>query len=270
VPNQATYLEVDSIEESLLKDTIYGIEHEELIPIRHIEETTLKQDPEIQELFDPSPINTGVEGWQIILLLITVLLLGMVKAFSNNRYRLGLKALINYSVALEIIREEQVFFHRSNIFLTIAHTLSLSLFIYELKNELLNSINVFQGFNAFLIIVGIVVLVYFVKYIFSKSLLFIFNDTTTASEYIFNISLYNNLLGSLLIPILCIIYFTEISFHHLLFFAVLPLLLLVFLLRIIRLFIIGRSIGLLYVYIFLYICSLEILPLVVLYRFFIR
>ena len=97
MPNQATYLEVDSLEESLLKDTIYGIEHEELIPIRHIEETTLKQGPEIQELFDPSPINTGVEGWQIIILLITVLLLGMVKAFSNNRYRLGLKALINYS-----------------------------------------------------------------------------------------------------------------------------------------------------------------------------
>lgn len=270
VPNQETYQEVDSIEQSPLRDTVYGIEHEELIPIRYTEEVVLKQEALTQNLFDPTPLNIGTESWQIIILLIAVLLLGMVKAFSNNRYRLGIKALFNYSVAKEITREEQVFFHRSNILLTIVHTLSLSLFIYQLKNELLKKTIVFSGFNDFLIIVGIIILVYFVKYIFSKLLLFIFNDTTTASEYIFNISLYNNLLGSILIPILCINYFTELPFQQLLYFAVFPLLLFVFLLRLIRLFIIGRSIGLLYVYIFLYICSLEILPLVVLYRFFIQ
>lgn len=258
----------DSIELSL-KDTVYGIEHEDLIPIRHTEIAS-KTAPTNNILFDPSPLNSGTENWQVLILLVAVLLLGIVKAFSNNRYRLGLKALINYSVAQEIIREEQVFFHRSNIFLTIAHTLTLSLFLYQLKLELFNQSDNVAKFNEFLIIVVAIVITYFAKYLFSKLLFFVFNNTSTSVEYIFNVSLYNNLLGSLLIPILCVGYFTEVPFSQLLIYVVVPMSLLVFLFRSIRLVAIGRSIGLLYVYIFLYICSLEILPLVVLYQIFIR
>jgi hypothetical protein len=221
-------------------------------------------------LYDPSPLKIGTESWQVIILVIAVLLLGMTKAFSNNRYRLGLKALVNYGVAQEITREEQVFFHRSNVLLTVSQILTLSLFVYQIKRMILNVTNEPEGFNSFLVIVLGIVIVYLVKYIFSKLLLFIFNDTTISAEYIFNVSLYNNLLGVLLIPILCVNYFTTFSFQPLLIYIVVPLGLLVFLFRLIRLFLIGRARGVLYVYIFLYICTLEILPLVVLYRIFVR
>ena len=267
MPTQATYPGADSLEQSQLKDTVYGIENEALIPIRHTE-ITPKTEQTNNVLFDPSPIKNGTENWQVLILLTAVLLVGLVKAFSNNRYRFGLKALINYSVAQEITREEQVFFHRSNVFLSITYMLTLSLFLFQIKTEILNPGEQVRV-NSFFVILGAITMLYLVKYLFSKLLLFIFNDNTTASEYIFNVSLYNNLLGIFLIPILCIDYFTELPFNHLLVYIVIPIGILVFFFRLIRLVAIGRSIGLLYVYIFLYICSLEILPLVVLYRIFI-
>lgn len=266
MPINSSYQKRDSLS---LVDTVFGIENEELIPIRHTE-VAPKKDTPIEVLYDPSPLKTGTESWQVIILVIAVLVLGMAKSFSNNRYRLGLKALFNFGVAQEVTREEQVFFHRSNVLLTIAHTLTLSLFVYQVKRLILNENSEPEGFNSFLIIVGGIVIVYLVKYIFSKVLLFIFNDTNTASEYIFNVSLYNNLLGALLIPFLCVNYFTSLSFQPFLIYIFVPLALLVLLLRLIRLFIIGRSRGVLYVYIFLYICTLEILPLAVLYRIFVR
>jgi len=265
VPIGETY-RLDSI---TLVDTVYGIENESLIPIRHTE-VLPKKDIQSEELYDPSPLKTGTESWQVIILVIAVLLLGMVKAFSNNRYKLGLKALFKYGVAQEITREEQVFFHRSNVLLTFVHIFTLSLFLYQIKRMVLNESSVPEGLTSFFVILGGVMILYIMKYIFSKLLLFVFNETTSASEYVFNVSLYNNLMGVLLIPILCITYFTDFLFQPLLIYIVIPLVLSVFLLRLVRLFLIGRSRELLYVYIFLYICTLEILPLVVLYRIFIR
>lgn len=262
MPINSSYQKTDSLS---LIDAVYRIENEELIPIRHTEVA-----PKKGMSYNPSPLKTGAESWQVIILMIAVLVLGMTKSFSNNRYRLGLKALFSYKVAQGITREEQVFFHRSNLLLTGAYTLTLSLFVYQIKRLMLNENSEPEGFNSFLVLLLGIVIVYLVKYIFSKVILFIFNDTNTASEYIFNVSLYNNLLGALLIPVLCVNYFTPFPFQPFLLYVVVPLAFIVFLLRLIRLFIIGRSTGVLYVYIFLYICSLEILPLVVLYRIFVR
>ena len=269
MPNPPIYQHTDSLTQADLKDTTYGIKNEGLIPIRHTE-VAATEELSINKVFNPTPLANGVESWQIILLLLTIFLIGIVKAFSNNRYRVGIKALINYSVAQEITREEQVFFHRSNLFLTIAQLLSVSLVVYELKDIISIGVESPRGFNFFLLIVGFIITTYIVKYVFSKLLLFVFDDITGASEYIFTVSLYNNLLGVLLIPVLCLIYFTSFPFSQLLIYIILPIVFSVLLLRLVRLFVIGRTLGVLYVYIFLYICSLEILPLIVLYRIFIK
>jgi len=268
VPINSSYQKTVSITLDHLNDTVFGIENEELIPIRHTD-LAPEVPVSIDRLYDPSPLNIGTESWQVIILVIAVFLFGIAKSFSNNRFRLGLKALVNYSVAKAITREEQVFFHRSNILLTISYTLILSLFVYQINRMILSLTTVPVGFKSFLIILVGVVLVYLIKYIFSRLFLFVFNEMDSAPEYIFNISLYNNLLGALLIPILCIAYFTLVPFSEVFIYLALPLVFLVFLLRLIRLFRIGTLRGVLYVYIFLYICSFEILPLVVLYRLFI-
>ncbi|PHQ62533.1 MAG: hypothetical protein COC08_00570 [Maribacter sp.] len=141
------------------------------------------------------------------------------------------------------------------------------MFLYHIR-EIIN-VSPTNNFLFFLLILGFLVIVYLIKYIFSQVLFFILNDINTASEYIFSVSLYNNLLGVVLIPILCVTYFSSLDFNIIFTYIASPLILLIFILRLIRLYLIGISKGISYFYIFLYICTLEILPLVVLFRIFI-
>jgi hypothetical protein len=250
-------------------DTVYGISNEMAIPVRHVEVKTGTIHKPIKKLFDPSPKINEVANWQVLILVVAVLLIGFVKAFSNNRFKQGIKALFNYTVAQEITREEKVFFHRSNILFTIIHLLMLSLFVFQLRETIrLETIDV-NKFSFFLLILTFFGISYFIKYIFSRALLFVFNDTSIAPEYIFNVSLYNNLLGTTLAPVLCIAHFTSIPFQTVLLYLAIPLLLIVFILRLFRMIRISQLKGVSYFYIFVYICTLEILPLVVLFRIFI-
>ena len=269
MPAQEIHKEVYSFNQIELENTIYSNQNEALMTSRVLNATSI-EEKSIEPHIEPLPLNRETESWQIALLLIAVVLLGIVKAFSNNRYNLGIRALINFSVAREINREEQVFFHRSNLLLTISYILSLSLFLYQINKFWLDESSKLDVQNNFLTILGALIILYLGKYFFSILFMFIFDVIGVASEYAFNVSLFNNFLGVMYLPVLCLSFFTSFPFQELLFFVAIPIAFVVFSMRLYRLFQIGKTLGLLYVYIFLYICTLEILPLVVLYRIFIR
>ena len=198
VPTASTYQKADTLKQFPSKDTVYGIEHEALIPVRH---TTMLPQKKMatDHLLTPSPLKIYVENWQIITLLFAVLLLGIMKAFNNNRYQLYLKALFNDSIAQEITREEQFLFHRSSLFLALTQLFTFSLLAYQLEKELRIKIGVPLNFYGFLMIMGGVLLIYVIKFGAAKLLSFVFNETTAASIYIFNVALYNYFLGILFI-----------------------------------------------------------------------
>jgi hypothetical protein len=249
---------------TLVIDTVFGLHNQLNLPIRHTESITIKEP--IEKLFTPTNKVEEVASWQILILLLSIFFIGIVKAFSSSRFKLGLKALFNYIVAQEITREEKVLFHRSNLFFTAIHLITIALFVFEFRHHLNIGEQEVNSFSFFLGVLALISLMYAIKYISFRLISFTFDDSTLASEYIFNVSLYNGLQGAMLIPVLCITYFTALPFHFILFYIALPTLFLVFLFRLFRLLKIGQHKGVSYVYIFVYICSLEILPLVVLYR----
>jgi len=252
------------------EDTIYGVNSEGLIPYRKTEtqqkeiQHTEKQD---NKLTEPIPHTRQVYFWQTTLLLFALFLIAFVKAFSNNRFKQTAKALLNYSVSQEITREEKVFFHRANLMLVANYVIIVSLFIYYLLEQLNPS--VLKNTSIILLLMLGVVVLYCIKYLFSKILFFVFNSTSLSVEYIFNISLFNNLLGVLLLPSLFFIYFSDFQDDVIVNYIAIPSIFISFIMRVVRLFVLGNNKGISYLYIFLYICTLEILPLVVLYRFFI-
>lgn len=252
------------------KDTIYGVNSEAFIPYRNVETYQRKtQHTENQEdiLIAPTPHTRQVYFWQTALLLFALFLIAFVKAFSNNRFKQTAKALLNYSVSQEITREEKVFFHRSNLLLVANYVIIVSLFIYYLIEQFRPSIVKSSG--LFLLLILGVIALYCIKYLLSKVLFFIFNSASLSVEYIFNISLFNNLLGVILLPTMFFIYFSDLQDAVIIKYIAIPSIFISFIMRVVRLFVLGNNKGISYLYIFLYICTLEILPLVVLYRFFI-
>jgi len=92
-----------------------------------------------------------------------------------------------------------------------------------------------------------------------------FKNTETAKEYIQNILIYNLVLGILLLPLLLLIVYT---YHELFLYIAGGLVLIMIFLRFMR----GVAIGLSdpkfsLFHLFLYLCTLEILPLVVAAKF---
>lgn len=244
----------------------YGIKNEQSIPTRGFEHSEVKEPVKI--LFDPTAKITTVFAWQTIVLLASISLLGFTKAFNNSRFKQVVKSLFSYKTAVELVREEKVFYHRVNLLLSTLHLLISGLFIYQLS-FLLKNTGQNIGILFYLKIVLFLLAVYAFKYIFTRILALIFDQQFLASQYIYSVTSYNNLLGISLIPILLIFYFTTLPFSSILYYLALPILLILFGLRIFRLVLIGNAKSISYVYIFLYICSLEILPLVVMMKFFI-
>lgn len=249
-------------------DTFYGLKNQRNLPVRKIEYSPTTETV-IEKLFTPTSISRNVASWQTIVLLTAIVLLGISKAFSRNRFNQAVRALFNYGVAQEVTREEKVFFHRSNIMFTLVHLLTFSLILYHIR-ELIHIDHLeSKGVILFLLILLGVIIIYVIKYVFSQVLFFILNDVSIATEYIFNVSLFNNLLGVIYVLPLCLAYFSSLPFSYILLYLVIPFSVITYFLRLARLFLIGKLKGISYFYIFLYICTLEILPLVVLFRIFI-
>ena len=217
-------------------------------------------------LYNPEVNNKVNTTWQTILLLLAFGMLGFIKAFSSNRFNQIIKSIFSIHAAEEVVREERVFFHRVNLSLFFLYVISLTL--------LLASILIFQLTTLingwfYLKIALFIVAAYIVKFSTIYLLSVIFSRADLSVTYTYNTLIYNYLFGIVLLPCLAFIYYSSLPFLPILNYIVLPCFTFTFLLRILRMIMIGKQNNFFILYIILYICTLEIIPLVVLSKFFI-
>ncbi len=255
------------VNDSINQSNFFEINALEKIPFRKVEKTHTKDTTSTKNvLFDPSiRINTNTT-WPSLILTLATLLLAFTKAFGLTRFRQIYKSLFSLYAAHEITREERVFFHRVNFSLFIIYLTNISLLLYYLSSSFKQ-----EPASPFLfpIILMIVISSYSLKFVSNAVFAHFFSHEQMVSSYTYNVLLYNYLLGIFLIPALALVYFSNINDITLLKFIILPLIIIVLTIRFIRFFTIGISNNISIVYIILYICTLEILPLVVLGKFFI-
>lgn len=263
------FAKIDSILiDTLVQDTVvYKLGNINTLPIRKIEKQ--KTTPIIEQtkiVFEPTFKNTNNKTWPSFVLTTSLLLLAFTKAFGSSRIRQMYKSMFSYYSANEVVREEKVFFHQVNFSLFLVYLLTVSLLIYFVT-IFINPNNDYSW--LFPAIFGMVTVAYIIKFLCN----FIFGYLFDCQQYIplatYNILLYNYLLGILLIPTMALIYFSNFQNLVILKFVIIPVISIILLIRFIRFFVMGISNNISYLYIILYICTLEILPLVVLGKFFI-
>jgi hypothetical protein len=201
--------------------------------------------------------------------LITVLLLFLfgffVWLYSTNRTRLSqiIKGFYINRVANQIVREDYSFGNRFAVFLSLIFIFSLSIFISQTLH--FYDINIFPPSFSFIIIMGVVVFCYALKLIIGS----IFEVQKPCSDYLMTVFLFCNVLGIFLLPLVITISFAKQLTPQVFIFIGFIMVILFFLVRIIR----GIYIGLITYrlpkfYLFLYLCALEILPLIFLIKLF--
>ena len=213
-------------------------------------------------VFDDNPL------WLFYVLLILISGFTWVKVFYYKTLEHILASFVSKTMSNQIVRDENLLLQKASFLLTGIFYLVFALFIYQLST-FCNFIPDFfpAGFARFLILALLVSGVYSFKLLFLKITGFIFQLDKPISAYIFNIFLIKNLLGILLLPVVIAIAFTTNAAALIIFKIALFIILIFYLFRLFRGIMIGVSLTHLSLfYLFLYICAVEIAPLVFIFK----
>lgn len=194
-----------------------------------------------------------------ILVLLSFLLIALIKGMYWKHAKLFFMGVFAQRYTNQYLREENAFTERVNFltFLLMAINFTLIITKFQAVIDLPTIVSVFF----------LVVLFFLLKLILIKLLGFFFKVKDLAKLAIFFSLLFDKTLGFVLFPLVVVIYFFSIDISSTVLMISLGLFMILFILKLFWLWKIGtNSFGLPQVYIFLYICSIEIFPLLLLVK----
>ncbi len=204
--------------------------------------------------------------WILGLILICFILLAWVQVFYRRRLRQILMAPYSKRFLSQLVRDGDLFYERISLASGLIYLITTSLFLYELYELVLvkNVVRLIQGFPLYVMISTFVLGFWILKTGLIRFLSFIFRTRQPTREYLLNILIFNIWVGICFLPLLIfVVYMKSVIF----LWICIIIFTLFFLFRLVRGFFIGISITKFsYVFLFVYLCSLEILPLVILMK----
>ncbi len=213
--------------------------------------------------FNFIPKNQFVENWAILLLVFLLILIVTV-VVSSEKYLVQLfQSIFNRVVANRLFKERFGSLLEGAYRLDILFFLVAGLFAYQ-------AVNIFGGSESSILIYGACLGAVFV-WIVGKFLIYrltglIFDTSSETREYIFYLKSGNRVLGLLLLPIAISLFFVKSNFAVLLFVFGAILIVFFVILGLYRgIKVIGQKVFSIY-YMILYLCTLEILPLIYVWR----
>lgn len=188
----------------------------------------------------------------------------ILRVFDFRRLVALVQGFARASSVAVMYREESALSSRVSFFLIVNFLMMSSLFIWQTLGVLLGHYPV----PVDILWIGVTILaMYIVKILGVRLLGFIFEMKDAAQEYVYNIVLFNKTVGLILFPVtLCLAYARQLPPQWLVIGGLVSWAI-VLVYRFVRLSWIGLSgKGVSFLYIILYLCTLEILPFVVIIK----
>lgn len=221
--------------------------------------------PKGNEAIDRNPISPV---WFFPIILIVLAVFASLRIFYNKYLSQMLVAFVNNNLTNQIVRDENILVQRASVYLSIVFNLIAALFLYLISIyygwELAG---IGFGFSRFLFFALVVSAAYTVKFLILKICGWLFNLNREMATYIFNTFLINNILGIAILPFVCLIAYNQLLPTSLLILISVILAGIAFAYRMFRGVLVGLSMpSFSLLYLFLYLCTLEIAPLLILIR----
>jgi hypothetical protein len=215
------------------------------------------------ELVLPSrPVAQPQQDWFTIMVIISVVLIATVRHTFGNYLGNLFQGFLNYSTSSRMFREQNVSLSQGEIRLEIFSYLVNSLYFYQIV-QYFNLNLPFDGYIKFAFALGLVFLFFLVKKILYKAVGFVFENTIETSEFLFNFGNYIRITGIVVLPFVLLIAWAPFPTPYPLFatgLTTISILYLILIWRGIRIFL-KKQFSIFYL--FLYLCTLEIIPLLV-------
>jgi len=224
--------------------------------------TVLKK---VEVVFPGKKVIRSNPDWLIGVLLISFLLFASVRLIFNKYLSQLIQSTINYSTFTRTFRERYFNLFHASFRLDMVFSLIMGLFAYQFLNAFKINLGASKSFYTYLICLGIVI-----GYFISKKIVYYIIGILTESkpevqEYLFSMTVYNRVLGLFLMPVTATIAFVSLTQVEPMLYAGLAIIAIFYLLSLIR----GSKIFLKkhfsISYLILYLCTLEFLPLILIY-----
>ena len=203
--------------------------------------------------------NSSFKFWLMsIMVALTAIIFTLFRSSIQKTY----KAFVNDNVLRLLFREINTFFSWP-FFLYAFFSFNAGVFLYLLQKHF-NIPSVLSNLQLFLYGAGAVTIFYIVKHFMLNTMAYVFPLQKEVSLYNFTVTVFNIILGILLIPFNLFIAFSPSSFGTLLIYFLLGTLILIYLYRSLRgIFIASRYLTFNKFHFFIYLCTIEIAPLAI-------
>jgi len=209
-------------------------------------------------------INTDfkADAWVIGVILFSTFVFAFVRMFYNKKYHNIIKSGTNYQYAYKLVKEGSSSSSRVNTFLSLVFYINISMFIFLIL-KLLNIKVDLSDWKLYLLLILSLFIMYLGKRVANRILGYVFGNNDVVSEYLTNVWIYNIILGVFILPFIISIPFVPPEFKLPLMYIGIAIIILSLLFRILRNFRIAFKIKLSIFYLILYLCTLEILPILI-------
>lgn len=212
------------------------------------------------------PITSYNSDWMVGVLLFALILMAIVR-FSFSKYLHKIfDSILNYQTASNLLSEKNMRNLRGSIFLNFLFFVNLALFLVQYAVYILSLNQDNNNFIFFLYSFLILVVVYSGKAIIIRLMGYIFGTIKESKEYLHTVFIYNKNLGVFLLPITLSVPFIALYATPMLLNFGLFITLVFYLFRLFRGFKILFRQHVSIFYMILYLCALEILPLLMIYK----
>ncbi len=204
-------------------------------------------------------------NWTLIIGFISIFLFIILKTYYQKSLTQIVNTLVNFQLSEKILREKNIIVRRAFFILNINYIFIFSLFVLLILK--LYNFHIDESyFVSYLMITGFVILVLLARLIILYLTGIVFNSLAVISEYIHNIYLINKNVGIILLPVIFISLYTPEVLSKIILLTALGIVSVATIFKYIRGLQIIIKNDILKFYSFLYLCTLEVLPLVVCYK----
>lgn len=204
--------------------------------------------------------------WVLIVALLSLALFSWINLIYKKFISSIFLSAINLSTANKMFIERNIMTNRISFGLNIIYLINTSIIGYFIFHYYNLGIIGCTGFETFSIFFGILSIIYSIKLFFLKIFDFILLSKKKFTEYYYNVFIYNKIYGIILFPLILTIPFTSNIISAILIKAAIVIFIILYLFRLLRGIQISIQIRLSFFYLFLYLCTLEIIPILIIYK----
>jgi hypothetical protein len=211
--------------------------------------------------------NYPFNNFSLFMLVFSFAFLAFIKVTYQKYIRQIFSSVINYHDSYKLYRDHNANIDGFFMGLNLIFAIIGSFFVFKSFQYFNVSIWGYTNFNLLLACLVIIVLMYLGRYLISKIIGLFFDKLDAFDEYLHNTFVFYKVAGLILLPLVSILMFIRAEIHVYLLITGFSIIFLLYVLSIIRGTRIMLKKDVLLLYWILYLCTLEIIPIFIAWRF---